>query len=243
MRQLLKQKINRRYFPDPHLEKYEDIVLVGLDLSLESLVEAYYFGIFPWPHEGLPMLWCCPQQRGLLDFANFKVSKSFRKFLKQTDFKIRFNEKFNEVIAACAEVPRPGQSGTWITPGIIKAYEDLHRSGFAHSIEVYDSNEHLVGGLYGVCVAGVFAGESMFYKKDNASKLALYACVQHLKSKGHHWMDIQMLTPVTEQFGGYYLKKNDFLKKLNMQNQHYFSNLLESKNHILFPQGAPFSAS
>lgn len=225
------------YFPNPDSELYDDVIAVGYELKEEIILEAYAKGVFPWPHEDLPMLWCCPQERGILEFKNLHLPKSFKKFLRQTDFKVQFNQQFDEVIQACSEVPRPGQDGTWISKDIIDAYMNLHKKGYAHSVEVLDGQK-LVGGLYGIFNGGVFAGESMFFKKNNASKLALYACIEHLKARGHQWMDIQMLTPVTEQFGGIYLPRKTFLKKLR---ETQLANSDHSEYHIIFSQeGPPF---
>ena len=203
----------RRFFPDPARPTLDGIVAMGDELTVDVLLEAYSFGIFPWPHPDLPCLWFCPDERGVIDFAQVHVSRSLKKFMKKTNLRITFNQKFNEVIAACAEIPRPGQSGTWITPPLQKLYEEFHKIGYAHSVECWDG-EDLVGGLYGVYIAGVFSGESMFYKSPNASKLCLIALIERLQSAGLTWMDIQMLTPVTEHLGGKYISKREFLNRL-----------------------------
>lgn len=208
-----RQKL-RKLFPNPKGFTLDGIVAMGIPLSLESLVEAYSFGIFPWPHEDLPTLWFCPDQRGVLDFKDLYINRSLKKFLAKTNMQVTFNKDFPSVIRNCSLVPRPGQSGTWITPEIEKAYLDFFEAGYVQSVEVWDGNE-LVGGLYGVAIGGVFAGESMFYKKSNASKLAIISLVEKLKAEGYKWMDIQMLTPVTEGLGGKYISKAEFLRRLN----------------------------
>ena len=202
-----------RTFPNPKLALDEGIIDLSDDLRVERLLEAYSFGIFPWPHEDLPTLWYCPEKRGILEFKDFRVPRSLAKDLKKTPFTHTFNRDFNSVLENCAFAPRPHQRGTWITKKLIRAYQDFHEAGYAHSIEVWDGAE-LVGGLYGVYVGGVFCGESMFFKKTGASKYALVKMVEYLASQGIEWMDIQMVTPLTEQFGGKYISRNEFLRRL-----------------------------
>jgi leucyl/phenylalanyl-tRNA--protein transferase len=203
----------RRFFSDPAGQTLDGIVAMGDDLNVETLLEAYSFGIFPWPHPEMPCLWFCPDERGVLDFSNLRINRTLRKFLKHTDLRVTFDEAFDEVIRLCAKTPRPGQPGTWITEPIVKAYKEFFRAGYAHSVEVWRGPE-LVGGLYGVYVAGSFSGESMFYREDNASKLALVALSLSLQKSGLEFLDIQMLTPVTEQLGGTYITKAQFLERL-----------------------------
>lgn len=202
-----------RTFPNPKLALDEGIIDLSDDLRVERLLEAYSFGIFPWPHEDLPTLWYCPEQRGILEFKDFRIPRSLQKALKKTAFTFTLNKAFEEVLENCAFVPRPHQRGTWITKKLIRAYRDFHKAGYAHSIEVWDGSD-LAGGLYGVYVAGVFCGESMFFKKTGASKFALVKMVEFLKSRGIEWMDIQMVTPLMEQFGGKYISRNEFLRRL-----------------------------
>ena len=151
----------RRTFPDPRQALAEGIVDVSDELGVERLLEAYSFGIFPWPSEGYPTLWFCPEERGILEFENFHVSRSLRKTLARGEFTFSFDRAFERVIRACAASPRGDQPGTWITDRMIEAYIDFHRAGYAHSVEVWRGGD-LVGGVYGVYVAGNFSGESMF---------------------------------------------------------------------------------
>lgn len=202
-----------RSFPRPDLALDEGILDLSDDLRVERLLEAYSFGIFPWPHEDLPTLWYSPERRGILDFSEFHVSASLRKLYSKTSWTYSFNRCFDDVVARCARMPRPGQSGTWITNKLVDAYKDFHRAGYAHSLEVWDGKE-LVGGLYGVYVAGLFSGESMFFVQPNASKCALVRLIEFLKKNGLEWMDIQMVTPVLSSFGGKYIDRADFLKRL-----------------------------
>jgi len=203
----------RRVFPDPRGPTLDGIVAMGVPLSVRTLAEAYSFGIFPWPIQDLPLLWHCPDYRGILDFSDLRINRSLRKFLSKNTYQVTFDKAFSEVVAACAQVPRPGQDGTWITPEIKIAYQEFFEAGYAHSVEVWQG-ERLVGGLYGVLIKGLFAGESMFFREDNASKVALLAVIERLKGLGHQWMDIQMLTPVTESLGGKLISKAEFFARL-----------------------------
>lgn len=203
----------RRFFPDPAAPTLDGIVAMGDELSAETLFEAYSFGIFPWPHSDLPCLWFCPDNRGVIDFKEIHINRSLQKFIRKTNFKITFNQAFTRVIRECAESPRVGQNGTWITPQIIKVYENFHKQGYVHSVECWEGSE-LVGGLYGVYVAGVFSGESMFFKKSNASKFCLLKLIEKLQEHGLAWMDIQMLTEVTKSLGGKYIAKAEYLSRI-----------------------------
>lgn len=202
-----------RTFPNPLHASDEGIVDFNDDLRAERLLEAYSFGIFPWPHPDLPTLWFCPPQRGILEFREFHISKSLKKFCRQAPFRVTFDRAFDQVLAACASLPRPGQSGTWITDKLLKAYREFHRAGYVHSLEVWEG-ENLVGGLYGVYVAGLFSGESMFYLRPNASKFGLVKLIEFLQSNGLEWIDIQMVTPLLKSLGGKYISRADFLARL-----------------------------
>lgn len=203
----------RTTFPDPAHPLDEGIVDLSDDLRVTRLLEAYSFGIFPWPHEDLPTLWYCPEERGVLDFADLHIPRSLQKVLDRGQFHVTFNRCFDLVIEACSLMPRPGQNGTWITGKLLQAYRAFHRAGYAHSVEVWEGEE-LVGGLYGVYVAGVFCGESMFYLRPNASKVALVKLIEFLRAHGLLWMDIQMVTPAMAAFGGKYISRGDFLQRL-----------------------------
>jgi len=202
-------------FPSPSDTMAEGILAVGGLLDTGTLYTAYSLGVFPWPHPDYPMLWFSPEKRGIIEFADLHLSRSFEKFVRQHDqeFQVTVDQAFPQVVRECAKQPRPGQDGTWILPNMVKAYNDFHKAGYAHSIEVWHDRQ-LVGGVYGVFVKGVFSGESMFYKTPNASKLALFHLIELLKSWGLEWMDIQMVTSVTKSFGGKYLSREEFLRKL-----------------------------
>lgn len=207
-----------RFFPDPRTTKTEqDILCVGGDLDAEMLEEAYKWGIFPWPHDDLPLLWFCPEERGVLDFEDLHLPRSFKKWLKKNEsqIEIKLNHDFKRVIARCADKKRPGQKGTWITDGIRRSYLELFENGGAYCLECY-RNGQLIGGIYGVKSKKYYSCESMFFDEPNASKLALYKLVQFLRSEGHTWLDIQMVTDVSGQFGGKYISKKKFLKRIGL---------------------------
>lgn len=200
-------------FPDPTETGPEGVVAVGGDLHPESLKLAYQMGIFPWPMTGYPLVWFCPEERGILEFDRLHIPRSLALARKKAPYRLSIDENFEGVIRACARVPRPGQSGTWITPEMVQAYLRFHQEGFAHSIEAWEGPE-LVGGIYGVCVDGVFAGESMFHLKPNASKLALLHLIEHLQATGLEWIDIQMVTPHMEALGARLIPRPEFLTRL-----------------------------
>lgn len=208
-------------FPDPSIlsEDSDGLIYIGGNLNTENLVQAYSAGIFPWPLEEIyPLFWFCPTPRGVLDFADLHIPKSLEKIRKKGIYHFSFNRAFAQVMDACSKQPRPGQDGTWIIPSLIPAYQKFHEDGFAHSIECW-REEKLVGGLYGVFVNGVFSGESMFHSEPNTSKLCLIEMALKLKSLGLTWMDIQMITPVTEHLGGHYITRRDFLMRLQKEHK------------------------
>jgi leucyl/phenylalanyl-tRNA---protein transferase len=200
-------------FPDPCSATADGIVAVGGDLHPDSLLLAYRQGIFPWPVEGMPLLWFCPAERAVIDFSELHIPRSLARARKQTTLRFSIDAAFPAVIRACAEAPRPAQDGTWITLQIVAAYTLLHRMGIAHSVEAWNGTR-LVGGLYGVAVDGAFAAESMFYRQPNASKLALLHLIEHLRGRGLDWLDTQVLTPHVERLGAKTIARPAFLKKL-----------------------------
>jgi leucyl/phenylalanyl-tRNA--protein transferase len=208
-------------FPDPSIlpEDSDGLVYIGGNLEPKTLVQAYSMGIFPWPlEESYPLFWFCPEPRGVLDFTDLHVPKSLQRARNKQAYRFTFNREFRRVMEECARQPRPGQEGTWIISAMLPAYEEFHREGYAHSVECWRGDE-LVGGLYGVYVKGVFSGESMFHLEPNTSKLCLIEIALKLKSLGLQWMDIQMLTPVTELLGGHYISRRDFLARLKAEHQ------------------------
>lgn len=204
----------RVVFPPVEDATEDGLVAVGGDLEVDTLEAAYHQGIFPWPISvELPLAWFSPDPRGILDFPELHVARSFAKFLRKNLYTVTFNQAFAEVIKECAIVKRRGQFDTWITPAIIQGYNRLFEAEKAYSVEVWKGNK-LVGGLYGVAMGSFVSGESMFMKEDNASKLALYSLIQKLQSQGIPWLDTQMVTPAVEQFGGKYISRKEFLLRL-----------------------------
>lgn len=202
-----------RSFPDPRTASPEGIVAVGGDLDPTTILAAYRAGIFPWPVEGCPLLWFSPAQRAVLEFERLRVPRSLAQARRRGRFWFSFDRAFEAVIRGCAETPRPGQRGTWITPGIILGYTRLHAQGRAHSVEAWEG-DRLVGGVYGVDVDGAFSAESMFYRETNASKLALLELVDRLRAGGLEWMDIEVLTPHMERLGAREIPREEFLERL-----------------------------
>lgn len=213
-------------FPNPRVHQFtewvlfgdyyyhaRDIVGFGGDLSIENLRGAYAKGIFPWHIKNLPLPWFCPEKRAILEFSELHVPKSLKKEFRKTNFTFTIDKNFREVIENCAKSKRNGEKGTWITKDFIESYCRFNRFGGAHSVEVWE-NEELIGGLYGVDAGGVFCGESMFFKRSNASKLALLFLIEHLKSRGATWLDTQVMTPHFAVLGAKEIAREDFLDKL-----------------------------
>ena len=191
----------------------DDIVAVGGELDPETLVRAYRHGIFPWPVEGLPLLWFCPRERAILELAHVHVGRSLARARRRSTLRFTVDAAFPAVIAACAESPRPGQESTWITPPILAAYTRLHALGVAHSVEAW-RGDALVAGVYGVDVDGAFAAESMFHRESDASKLALLHLVGVLRAGGLDWLDVQVMTPHLERLGARPIPRREFLARL-----------------------------
>jgi len=206
-------------FPPPEYADRSGLLAVGGDLSSERLLEAYRLGIFPWYSEDQPILWWSPDPRLVLDLNDFKPSRSLRKTIKRGIFRVTFDRAFEEMIRACASVPREGQHGTWITPEMQEAYIQLHGLGYAHSVESW-FEEKLVGGLYGVSLGKAFFGESMFHRVANASKVALAMLVEHLKRWNFHFIDSQMTTEHMLRLGAKEMPRRVFLKRLKSALNH-----------------------
>ena len=201
-------------FPDPDRADASGLLAIGGDLSIERLVLAYSLGIFPWYSEGDPIMWWSPHPRFILTPRDFNLSKSLRQNIRNTTYEISFDKCFIEVIEHCSKVPRRGQPGTWITGEMKKAYVNLHEAGFAHSVETYQEGI-LVGGLYGVSLGKAFFGESMFFLKSNASKIAFYHLVNRLKKWEFHIIDAQVETEHMKRLGARAVSRPDFLSRLN----------------------------
>ncbi len=214
-------------FPNPRFYQYtewvlfgdyyynaRDIVGFGGGLSVENLRNAYRRGIFPWHIDNLPLPWFCPEHRAVLEFSEIHIPRTLRKEWRKANFTFTIDKSFRQVIENCAKSNRSGESGTWITEDFIRSYCKFHEAGDAHSVEVWDFSGNLVGGLYGVDEGGVFCGESMFFKRSNASKLALLFLIEHLKTRGAMWLDTQVMTPHFEVLGAKEIARAEFLDKL-----------------------------
>lgn|SRR5690606_3283094 len=202
-------------FPDPALADKDGLLAAGGDLSVETLLKAYYNGIFPWFNPEDPVLWWSPNPRMILFLDKFKVSKSLRKSLREGGFSVTFNQCFEEVIKQCSAVSRKGQKGTWITEEMLASYVKLHRQGYAVSVECW-KNQQLVGGLYGVDLKDkkIFGGESMFHTETDASKVALYFLVEKLRKENYKLIDCQVYTKHLASLGAEEIPREEFLKFL-----------------------------
>ena len=189
------------------------LLAVGGDLTPERLVAAYRRGIFPWYSTGQPILWWSPNPRMVLRVDDFKQSRSLSKRVRRQDFEVRTDTAFRDVIDACARAPRDGQNGTWITPDMADAYCDLHRRGFAHSVESWRDGR-LCGGLYGMALGKVFFGESMFAWETDASKVALVHLMVLLRRQGVPLVDCQQETAHLHSFGARPIARSAFAAHL-----------------------------
>jgi leucyl/phenylalanyl-tRNA---protein transferase len=183
---------------------------VGGSLDPACLLRAYTEGVFPWFSEGDPILWWSPDPRAIFDIrTGLHISRRLARTLRSGKFQTTFNCAFGEVIRACGDRPE----GTWITRDMVSAYEDLHRMRFAHSVEAWQDGE-LAGGVYGVSINGFFAAESMFFRRPDASKVALAALFERLRSRGFELVDTQMLTEHTERLGAFEVPRERYLERL-----------------------------
>jgi leucyl/phenylalanyl-tRNA--protein transferase len=189
------------------------LLCAGGDLSPARLIDAYRRGIFPWTSAGEPLLWWSPDPRMVLVPAALKISRSLRRVLRAGGYRVGLDGDFAAVIRACAETPRRGQPGTWITPEMQYAYTRLFELGLAHCVEVF-IDDRLVGGLYGVAIGKMFYGESMFSRASNASKIALAHLCRFLDENGCSLIDCQMKTGHLASLGAHEIPRADFLRRL-----------------------------
>ncbi len=200
----------------PSVEEAEEWggLAVGGDLSPERLLLAYRSGIFPWYDASQPIVWYAPDPRFVLFPNKLKVSRRMRPILNQGRFTITYDTQFHEVIRHCQQITRPGQSGTWITEEMRRAYCYLHALGHAHSVEVWQKGA-LVGGLYGLIVGTVFCGELMFSLADNASKIGFITLVRQLQQRGFTMIDCQVHTPHLEKWGAENISRAQYMQLLS----------------------------
>ncbi|MCI4670026.1 MAG: leucyl/phenylalanyl-tRNA--protein transferase [Bacteroidia bacterium] len=202
-------------FPHQGNAEPDGLLGIGGDLSPERLLLAYENGIFPWFSEHDPILWWCPDPRFVLYPYKLKVSKSMKQVFRKGIFTITYDQDFKAVIQECQQMYRPGQSGTWITDDMLNAYVELHRLGFAHSVEVWQEGT-IVGGLYGVSLGKSFFGESMFAKTSNASKAGFITLVQDLQQRNFDIIDCQVPTQHLESLGAEAISRELFLESIHL---------------------------
>ncbi len=200
-------------FPDEEMAGPDGILAIGGDLSPERLMLAYRSGIFPWYSEGEPIVWYSPEKRMVLTPSDLKISKSMRQVLRRGDFRITWNENFEEVIRQCQAIQRKDQDGTWITNEMLTAFLKLHEQGKAKSVEIWE-NDELVGGLYGIDLGHIFCGESMFSKVSNASKFAFIHLVQKLEKENYKLIDCQVYNSHLATLGAGEISRKRFMSLL-----------------------------
>ena len=198
-------------FPNLQTANREGLLALGGDLSVPRLILAYRSGIFPWTDE--PLTWWSPDPRAIFEIDRFHPPKRLEPKLHRCPFDLTIDRDFPAVIHACAE-RAPGRESTWISPRFIEAYLELHRQGHAHSVEVWQEGR-LVGGIYGVAINGFFAGESMFHRETDASKIALCHLMNHLRARKFELFDTQVLSPLTARLGAIEIRRRDYLERLN----------------------------
>lgn len=198
-------------FPDPRLGEPDGLFAIGGDLSIDRLLLAYSYGIFPWYsfRDSDEPYWYCPMQRFVIFPEEIHISHSMRSLINRQRYRLSINEDFEGVITNCGKL-REDQEGAWLGEEIVKAYTALYEQGFAASVEVWDG-EKLVGGLYGVCIGNSFFGESMFSLVPSASKLALIHLAKVFSKNGGRLIDCQFETPHLKSMGGRYIPYDDYL--------------------------------
>jgi leucyl/phenylalanyl-tRNA--protein transferase len=197
------------YFPDPERCNAEGLVAVGGDLSSARLVDAYRHGIFPYFDNDCPILWWSPDPRAIIELDGLHVSRRLARTIRSRRFTVTFNGAFDAVIRGCAD----RDEGTWITADMIRAYNRLHELGHAHSVEVWHEGE-LAGGVYGVAIGGLFAGESMFTRVRDASKVGLVHLVERLNQRGFVLFDVQYRNDHTASLGAIEIPRRKYLARL-----------------------------
>lgn len=202
----------RWHFPHPDTADGEGLVAVGGDMRPGTLVHAYTNGIFPWTSD--PVTWWSPDPRAVIELDGVHVSRSLRRVLAHGTFEVTFDRAFRQVMEGCAAA-RPGREETWISPRFITAYCRLFDMGLAHSVECWQDGK-LAGGLYGVSLGGLFAGESMFSAAENASKVALVRMAERLRAGGWLLFDVQVMTPHLASMGAVAIPRAEYLRRLRV---------------------------
>lgn len=214
------KSLGRYDFPNPNDIDPEGhgLVAVGGDLATDTLLSAYAQGLFPWFNEDEPIAWWCPDPRCVILPSDYKPSKSLRRQAKNSRWQLTLNHAFDDVIHACS-LPRseglPEGEHTWIHAEMIDAYTELHAAGFAHSIEVWDEQQQLIGGLYGLKIGNIYFGESMFHHATNASKLAFWGLMQLCAQSQVALVDCQLPNAHLMSLGASTLPRDHFLPRLN----------------------------
>jgi leucyl/phenylalanyl-tRNA--protein transferase len=229
MRSLSKTLLDpSRFFPPAEIAPRSGLIGVGGKLTSEWIVDAYRHGIFPWPFTDGELAWWSPDPRAVLDLEGLHVPRRLARICRSGRFQITCNRDFEGVIDGCATAG-DRQDQTWITPAMRSAYVRLYHEGHAHSVEAW-YEDRLVGGVYGLAVAGLFAAESMFYRVSEASKVALVQLVNHLRLRGFSLVDIQQLTPHTARFGAVEIPRREYLRRLAvaLENPVTFGSQLET---------------
>lgn len=218
-------------FPDPRMGEEDGLLAVGGDLSVERLLLAYSYGIFPWfsfrdwPYPA----WYCPLQRFVIFPDEIHVSHSMRTLMNKGEYRVTFNRDFDGVIEGCSQVDgRYDAKGAWLGEEMMTAYRTLNRLGYATSVEVWNGHGELVGGLYGVVMGECFIGESMFSRVPNASKLALIQLARFMQRIGGKLIDCQLETPHLKSMGGRFVPYEEYLEILNPEGLKQLGNLLET---------------
>ena len=210
-------------FPHPNsaAEEFDGLLAVGGNLDPTTLLAAYRQGIFPWYQDDDPILWWSPAQRCVLEPSEIHISNSLRRCLRRQNYQITINKAFDRVIEACA-APRDKDAGTWIVPSMIRAYNQLHQLGHAHSVEVW-IDKQLVGGIYGLVVGAIFCGESMFSQCTNGSKIAMAHLCHWLQDGGFTFLDCQISNPHLMRMGAKEIVREAFLGELEAGLDHQFN--------------------
>jgi leucyl/phenylalanyl-tRNA--protein transferase len=200
-------------FPPATLAEEDGLLAIGGDLTLPRLLLAYSSGLFPWSNEGEPSLWWSPDPRCIFEPGTMRVSRSLAKTLRQDRYLVSYNQAFDQVIRNCAELRINDGTGTWINPELYHAFLDLHRLGYAHSVECWRDGR-LVGGVYGLCLGRCFFAESMFHLERDASKVALFHLLQRAQELGFELVDCQLPNNHLLSLGAIQIPRVDFLQRL-----------------------------